>query len=340
MKKMQIVQILAQIVLVLVLVFALGAGGKWLNENGKDAVSINSQKKDSLLAVEQTNVSFQQVSGRVTNIPITESQFVSQDTVLMELDMTDIDLQLEQTTIQLSVMDEQIALARASINDYDINIQQNTIQIAQDNLDNLQKNLERLEALFDVGAVPETSIEDAQLKLSSAEKTISQNQEVLLKYQTSIEIAEMNVKLLEEQKKSLQVQLETLQEQKSRRILKAPSDGTILRIVPKVGENVAAGSPVVILQSNRLYFDLYVTETQVNRFTVGETVPVYVVAMDKTIPGFIQYVINAPQYTSMRMSRDSSQGDLSSFQVRIYLKEDTEGLLSGMTVEVKTDDSN
>jgi hypothetical protein len=56
--------------------------------------------------------------------------------------------------------------------------------------------------------------------------------------------------------------------------------------------------------------------------------------------GSIQYIINAPQYTSSRMSRDNSQGDLASFQIRIMLEGDIEHLLPGMTVEVKIDETN
>ena len=56
---------------------------------------------------------------------------------------------------------------------------------------------------------------------------------------------------------------------------------------------------------------------------------------NKTVPGLVRFVASALQYTSMRMSRDNAQGDLSTFQARIDLNQDAEELLAGMTVEVK-----
>ena len=338
MQKSQIAQIAAQIVLVLVMILALGIGGMWLDKNGKDAVSVSTQKKESLLSAEQTNVSFQQVGGRVTEVFVAEGQFVTQGTVLMELDTRDIDLQLEQMRIQTSGLDDQIAIAKASINDFDVNVQQTAIETAQDNLDSIRRNQERIEILYEGGAATEVAVEDAQLKLSVAENTLIQSQEVLQKYEKSLEIARMNVSLIESQKKALQVQIESLQDQKSRRVLVAPADGTVMRVLPKIGENVTANATVLIIQNKSLYFDLYVPETQINRFNAGEYTSVYVVALDKTVPGMVQYINSAPQYAGMRMTRDNAQGDISSFLVRIRLAtEDAADLLPGMTVEVLTD---
>jgi len=328
-----------QIAGLLVLILILGLGGALLYSNGQDAVSISAEKKDSLLTAEQINVSFQQVGGRVTNVPVQEGLFVKQGTVLMQLDTRDIELQIEKLKIQMAGLDAQIKQAKASLGNQDINKQQYAVQLAQETLENARRNFERVEFLHSSGACSTATLDDAQLKLTSAENAVSQNLELLEKYQTNLEIARLNVTILNEQKKALEVQFQSLLDQKDRMTLKAPSDGTILRVIPKPGENVAPGAPVVLLQSNSLYFDLYVPETQVDYFQVGKTVTVHVVALDKTIPGIVRFVISAPQYTSMRMSRDNAQGDLSSFQVRIYLSEGSEDLLSGMTVEVKTDES-
>jgi hypothetical protein len=90
----------------------------------------------------------------------------------------------------------------------------------------------------------------------------------------------------------------------------------------------------VILQGKQLYFDIYVPETKVSSYSTGTTVPVNVIATSEKMSATVQYVISAPQYASNRMSRDNSQGDLASFQIRLALEGDTEHLLPGMTVEV------
>lgn len=328
-----------QISHLLILILVLGLGGVLLHSNGKDAVSIGAEKKDSILTAEQISVSFQQVGGRVVSVSAREGQFVRQGAVLMQLDTRDIELQIEKLIIQMLGMDVQIEQAKASLGNQDVNRQQYAVQLAQENLENAQNYCQRMEALYNAGACSLAMLEEAQLKVSSAENAVKQNQEMLIKYQSGLDAARLNVTILEGQKKALEVQLQSLNDQKERMILKAPQDGTILRVIPKLGENVAANAPALLLQSNSLYFDLYVPETQVNNFQTGKVVNVYVVSLNKTVPGLVRFVASAPQYTSMRMSRDNAQGDLSTFQVRIDLNQDAEELLAGMTVEVKTDES-
>ena len=323
----------------LILVAALLAGGVLLTLTGKDSVSVYAQKRDSLLAAEQFNVSFQQVGGRVTDVLAQDGQFVEQGETLIILDMGDLELQIERMEIQLATMDDQIAQAQASVKNYDVNVQKKAVQTAQGAFEATQKNYERTEALYGEGAVSEASLEDAQLRLTSAENTLLQARETLQKLENNLTVSGMNVPVLEGQKKALEVQLTSLLDQKSRMVLKAPVDGTVLRVVPKAGENVAANAPVVILQSKQLYFDIYVPETKVSRFAAGGAVPVVVVATGEKTTGTVQYVISAPQYTSSRMSRDNSQGDLASFQVRLTLDGGAEWLLPGMTVEVDIDDA-
>ncbi|MCL1810204.1 MAG: HlyD family efflux transporter periplasmic adaptor subunit [Clostridiales bacterium] len=321
----------------ILLIAAVLTGGVLLSLDGKDAVSVYAQKRDSLLAAEQYNVSFQQVGGRVTGVLVEEGQFVEAGTALITLDASDIDLQMERLTAQIETMDYQIAQAQASVKNYDVNMQRTAVQTARSTLDAAQKNYDRTAALYDEGAVSETAYEDSRLRFTSAENTLAQNLETLQKLENNLTVSGMNVPVLESQKKALEIQMETLLDQKDRMVLKAPVDGTVLRIIPKVGENAAANAPCVVQQSKQLIFDLYVPETKVLDFAVGSSVPVLIVATGEKASGTVQYVVSAPGYTSSRMSRDNSQGDLASFQVRFALDEGAGNLLPGMTVEVRLD---
>jgi HlyD family secretion protein len=164
---------------------------------------------------------------------------------------------------------------------------------------------------------------------------ITQNKVMLEKYQNALDAATQYGCFWNSRKKHW-ISQEGLNDQKDRLTLKALTDGTILRIIPKVGENVSPNAPVLLLQSSELYFDLFVPETQVKKFSVGGSVPVHVISQNKMVSGTVRFINSAPQYTSTRMSRDNGQGDLSTFQVRIDLQGDN-GLLPGMTVEVNTD---
>lgn len=57
-----------QLIAIVALIIALGSGGIMLAAEGKDAVTIAAEQKTGLWASEQVNVSFQSVSGKLTNI--------------------------------------------------------------------------------------------------------------------------------------------------------------------------------------------------------------------------------------------------------------------------------
>lgn len=318
----------------IILIVLIVTGGILLSMDGKDAVAVHAEKRDSLLAAEQFNVSFQQVGGRITDVLVENGQFVEQGSALLELDTSDIDLQIERLEVQIATMDYQIAQAQASVVNYDVNAQKKAVQTAQSSLENAQNSYNRTESLYNEGAVAETSLETARHTLTAAENALAQNQETLNKLQNNVGVSGMNVPILDGQRKGLEIQMVQLLDQKNRMTLKSPVSGTILRVVPKPGENVAAGSPVVILQSKQLYFDIYIPETKVSSYSTGDTVPVNIIATNEKMSATVQYVISAPPYASNRMTRDNSQGDLASFQIRLALEGDIDHLLPGMTVEV------
>ncbi len=58
------------------------------------------------------------------------------------------------------------------------------------------------------------------------------------------------------------------------------------------------GSPAVILETNRKYFDIYVNEMQANNFQAGSSVIGYAVAIKENIPGTVRIVTAAPSFAT------------------------------------------
>ena len=398
-------RIIAQIIILSLVIAAFGWGGYLLTRNGKDAATVNNEKKNCLLMADQHNVSFQSVGGRVMEVYVKEGQIVSQDDTLMTLDTTDIDLQIKQVAGDAAVLDRQITAAQAAIQKYDRNVLQYgvqtaelAVQTAQDNyakqttlkehernilqyrtqtaelaVQTAQDNYGKQKELYDNQVIAQTVFTDAETKLKNANLALAQSQEELdanqvatqtvltdaetklknanlalaqskeslQKAESALDKAQLDISVLQEQKVNLALRIENLTNQKNRMTLKAPQSGKVLTVIAKTGENVNANAPVVVIRSGGIYFDLYVPETNVSQFKEGAKVQVYVVALDKTMTGTIRLVQSAPQYTNTRMTRDNAQGDLTSFQIRIYLEEQENGeLLPGMTVEVLLDAAN
>ena len=90
----------------------------------------------------------------------------------------------------------------------------------------------------------------------------------------------------------------------------------------------------MLLESERLYFDIYVAENKVKGFQEGAKVTCWAPALNQDVRGTVLSVTAAPDFADLKMVRERGQADLTLFKVRINV-EPAEGLLTGMTLEVK-----
>lgn len=380
-----------------VMILFLLAGGTFLFTKGRDAVTVASDHKGSILTAEQVNVSFQQVGGKVTEVLTQEEQQIKKGDVLMRLDPTDTDLDIAKLIKDIDQMDVQIKQTNDSIRvgyekvatqkqqavigiqtaevaqkhvydgarDEDIRQQQIAVQSAQDSYEDTKKSFNRSKELFQQGAISKAEYDSITTAFSLADKKVKQQQESLAKLlagptaeekqqavlstekaktalaqvdqaRQDLDTNKIGVEKLQKQKESLEVQLKALKVKKDRLTLRAPQDGKVIKVVAKLGENVSAGAPVIMMETDQLYYDVYVDEMQVTQVKVGGDFTSHLVALNEDIKGKVRFITAAPQFANLRMSREKGQADLSTFQVRVYVQR-TNALLPGMTVEVKMD---
>lgn len=128
--------------------------------------------------------------------------------------------------------------------------------------------------------------------------------------------------------------LEQLKVNQSRLTLKAPEKAKVLEVLYEKGELVSPNAPAVLLESERLYFDIYVAENKVTGFQEGAKVTCWSPALGQDVRGTVLSVTAAPDFADLKMVRERGQADLTLFKVRINV-EPAKGLLTGMTLEVK-----
>lgn len=131
--------------------------------------------------------------------------------------------------------------------------------------------------------------------------------------------------------------LEMLMVSKDRLTLKAPQSARILELLFEPGEIVAAGTPVVLLETDRRYVEIYVSESDSNRYQPGSVVALEAPAIGRKFEGRVRFCEAAPDFAELRMVRERGQADLTLFKVRIDVPSDVPGLLTGMTIEVRND---
>ena len=143
-----------------------------------------------------------------------------------------------------------------------------------------------------------------------------------------------DIEALNQQRNYLSVQLKELEIAKERLTLRAPEDGKILSILQKRGEMIAPSVPVVLLETDRIYYDIYVSEDQAVGLHEGDRLVGTTVADRKQVDGVIRLLTQAPGFADLKQSREKGQADLSAFQVRIYI-DPSSGAMPGQTIGVK-----
>lgn len=293
------------------------------------------------------------------------------DSTDVDLAIQRLETQIKQTDAKIGQMNGSIAIgyaktATAEEQTYrQIEQQKSALDAAKATYDNQLLTYNRKKALADSGAVSPSELDSAQAALDVASANVNQQQSMLNKMlagsnaggkrqvlengnASNIYLPEIDqqrqtvannqygVQELLQQKQNFLVQLKELQVKKERLTLKAPEDGKVLKIIAQVGEMIAPNAPVILLETRRQYFDIYVDEAAAAKLCVGDQITGRTVANTKTITGAIRLITAAPGFADLKMSREKGQADLAAFQIRIYV-EPSEGLLPGMTIEVKQD---
>ena len=344
--------------------------GVVLMYRGNDAVFLAAQKKDGILTAEQIKLSFDSVGGRLINEAVREGQEVTAGQVVMELDATDTDLAIEKLKAQIAQIDAQIqstagnmrtSLFRADNDEQQsfrqIDSQRGAVTAAKATLANAEIDYKRKADLFKDGAIAKAQLDDATMALNVARANVETQQQLLdrllagaadtgatdsltlptiAQERASAENIQNDIAALTQQKNFLEVQLKELEVAKARLTLHAPEDGKILSILQKQGEMVAPNVPVILLESKRVYYDIYLSEEQAVNLREGDEITCRTVAGGKEVRGTIRLLTQAPGFADLKQSREKGQADLSAFQVRVYIDE-PEKILAGQTVTVALD---
>ena len=159
---------------------------------------------------------------------------------------------------------------------------------------------------------------------------------ILTAEQVKVSFQSVSGKMVNEavqESKELQVRLQQLEVQKDRLTLRAPEDGKVLKLLAKQGEIVQADTPVILLESKRQYYDIYVSEKQAVHLHEGQALAGVAVSDGQPIAGTIRFITQAPGVADLKETREKGQADLTAFQIRIYT-DPGQAVRPGQTIEV------
>jgi len=201
----------------------------------------------------------------------------------------------------------------------------------------------------------EATVEANRATAAAARRQVDQSREQLIQAQQRSEEAQQNaprqiairhanVAIREASAQAARAQVEQAQLNLSYAKILSPVSGIIAKRVAEVGQHVTPGQQVaLVIQVDDLWVTANYKETQLRRMQGGQSVRVYVDALDVTFDGYVEGMPAASGAVTSLLPPENATGNfvkvVQRLPVRIRFKKDQQGLnrlRPGMSVEPKT----
>lgn len=179
----------------------------------------------------------------------------------------------------------------------------------------LQKQVERTQALYEMGAVALAELEEDELELAEAEKELAAND------LTSLEVRINKARLeAENQRKKL-----------AKTVITSPFEGTVLKVDVKEGQPVASGTFMISVgDTANLEAECFVNEYDAMQLQPGQSVEITNEGIEQA-----KYKGHVSQVAPLAEKKETSMGEENKVKVNIMLDEKLEQLKPGYSVNTK-----
>lgn len=256
------------------------------------------------------------LGGKVAQVLVEVGDRVRAGQVLVRLDATDIEKQVEQARAGVATAQAQLAQVKAGTRPEQIEAARQQVKQAEAAFSLAQANLERTQFLFSQGAVPQSQLDQVQMQFSQAEASLEAARQQLAMAEAGPTAEQVAVG--EAQVNQARAALATAEQQLANTVITAPVSGIVTAVMVDPGEMAGPSMPVaVIAQLDTVQVNLTVPESDINYLQTGSEVEVSVAALgDESFTG--------------RVSTVSPVADARtrSYQVKVELP-NPEGMLKG-----------
>lgn len=361
----------------------LAAGGFWLMGANASTVGLLAEEESYTAAIEgsEIDVAFK-IPGKLAGIYIQEGDEVKPGQLLAELESRELAAQLEQArgayqAALAKVEQAEAAIAatragalaqldkansgyeaKADASRKNVTVAKAALEAAQTAYELARTNWERVQELYQAGAVPRNKYEEAQLALTKAEAELAKARETYnlasgTAGQKEVEAAAADVALARANLEQVTLREKELQAAKAaaeqargalaaaqamydNRRLTAPAAGVVLSRNVETGEMVAAGLPVATLVSlDELFVKFYVPEDKLSRLSPGKDVRLVIPALgNREYRGRIVNISSAADFAVKKATSEQGQTDIRAFAVKVSLANADHKLRPGMIVKI------
>ncbi|MFA9422985.1 MAG: efflux RND transporter periplasmic adaptor subunit [Sedimentibacter sp.] len=206
-------------------------------------------------------------SGKLKSIFVEIGQMVNEGDVLLEIDKSDLQFQVDAAKNQAVSALSQYEKALSGAQDEDINAAKLNVEKAQAAYDYVQKTYNDTKALFDEAAVSESSFKQAELSMNIAENDLKQAQEILAKAESGTR--KEDIASAKSQYDLAQTNYDAIEKLFNDATLFCDTKGYVADILYKEGEIVPQGYPAMLIQSENQVVSIGITQEDIEKVSMG-----------------------------------------------------------------------
>ncbi|XFA71847.1 ABC exporter membrane fusion protein [Thermosynechococcaceae cyanobacterium Okahandja] len=233
----------------------------------------------------------------------------------------------------------------------EIQAQQATLQRIQAELETADREYQRFKQLYADGAVSQQDLDDRTIRVRTLQEELRNAQANLVRLQqerrtelatatAQVEAAQANLGRVQTQVQLLSAErnLELAEARLERATIRAPRNGTVLRVHTRAGENINDKGILELGNTDQMYVVAEVYETDVPRVRVGQRAEIRSRALPEPIAGEVTRVGLLVAKNDLTGTDPAADTDVRVVEVRIRLENSAPVAgLTNMQVEVAID---
>ncbi len=233
-----------------------------------------------------------QLGGKVKEIEVTVGTQVEKGEILLRLDNEELHAQLRRTEAEMEQMEQNYYISKNIGLPQKLTQAENRATEAALEYENIQKSLERVTALYEIGAVSQEELEQLQSRYAVVTMAYETAQASLAREKES-QVRELA--MLEAQLESARAALASTRLNFEKSLLVAPIQGTVTSVIAKIGQEVNPGTPLVsLVDFSKTYVEMNLTERLLTEIQEGTTALIEMPGTGRQYEGTVEVIDLSP----------------------------------------------
>lgn len=274
------------------------------------------------------------VPGRVANIYVQEGDQIEVGTLIMDMDVPEIDAKVKQAKAGYEAAEAVANKARKGARPQEIEMAKAQYERAKAGADFAEESWQRVSRLANEGLLSKQKRDETYAQYRNA---IEQREAAKAQYDMARAGARPeDIDAAESQAQSVAAQVSQAEIARDESRLKSPVAGEVADVIPNPGQLMPQGVPVIsVVDLNDQWLVLNIREDYIRHFALESTFVGRIPALQNKEVNFTVFTSSVmPDFAIWRPTRNSSGYDMRTFEVKARPDSPIEGMRPGMSVLV------